>query len=163
MNAWWFPPVPATIEPARGRDVEAMAAIHCASFAHDWSADDIAALLGEPLVIGLVAKRGTWLGSRRPVGFVLIRAVAGEAEVLTIAVDPRKRGGGVGRQLMTAAMRRLRGAGVGVLFLEVDEGNGPALALYRGLGFREVGRRAGYYTQGGRPAASALVMRCDLG
>ncbi|MBL8573384.1 MAG: GNAT family N-acetyltransferase [Hyphomicrobiaceae bacterium] len=163
MSAWWFPSVPVTLAPATTADAEAMAAIHSASFAHDWSVEDIDGLLAEPLVFGIVARRGTWLGSHRPVGFVLIRAVAGEAEVLTIAVDPRKRGGGIGRQLMRAAIDRLTIDRVGMLFLEVDEGNGPAVTLYRGLGFREVGRRAGYYSQGGRPAASALVMRRDLG
>jgi [ribosomal protein S18]-alanine N-acetyltransferase len=44
------------------------------------------------------------------------------------------------------------------MFLDVAEGNGPAAALYRGLGFAEVGRRRRYYPDG----ADALVLRRDL-
>ena len=48
------------------------------------------------------------------------------------------------------------------MFLEVDEDNEPARRLYRRAGFREVGRRAGYYQQGRDHAATALVLRRDL-
>jgi ribosomal-protein-alanine N-acetyltransferase len=48
------------------------------------------------------------------------------------------------------------------VFLEVDEDNEPARRLYRRAGFREVGRRPGYYPQAGGNAATALVLRRDL-
>ena len=56
-------------------------------------------------------------------------------------------------------LRRLAGLGVRSVFLEVDEHNAPACRLYRRAGFREVGRRQGYYHGG----AAALVLRRDLG
>jgi ribosomal-protein-alanine N-acetyltransferase len=46
--------------------------------------------------------------------------------------------------------------------LEVEEGNGPAVALYRRAGFREVGRREGYYLKPDGTRASALAMALDL-
>ena len=50
----------------------------------------------------------------------------------------------------------------GIVFLEVDEDNEPARRLYQRAGFREVGRRPGYYQQGRDRAATALVLRRDL-
>ena len=59
-------------------------------------------------------------------------------------------------------LRELHAERAEALFLEVDETNVPALALYRRLGFREVGKRPAYYdrAEGGR--SGALVMRRDL-
>ena len=56
---------------------------------------------------------------------------------------------------------RLAAFGVTRVFLEVEEGNQPALRLYARAGFQEVGRRAGYYP---RPAGNvaALTLRRDL-
>ena len=48
------------------------------------------------------------------------------------------------------------------VFLEVDERNEPARRLYQRAGFREVGRRPGYYQQGREQPATALVLRRDL-
>ena len=58
-------------------------------------------------------------------------------------------------------LRRLAGLSARAVFLEVDEGNQPARRLYQRAGFREVGRRPGYY-QHGNHAATALVLRRDL-
>jgi ribosomal-protein-alanine N-acetyltransferase len=49
-----------------------------------------------------------------------------------------------------------------VLFLEVEDSNAPALALYERQGFREVARREAYYRKADGSAATALVMRVDL-
>jgi [ribosomal protein S18]-alanine N-acetyltransferase len=47
------------------------------------------------------------------------------------------------------------------VFLEVDEGNAPALRLYSRAGFEQVGRRPGYYANS-EGSASALVLRRNL-
>jgi len=57
-------------------------------------------------------------------------------------------------------LRRLAGLGVRAVFLEVAEDNGSARALYRRAGFRDVGRREGYYPAG--KGAAALILRRDL-
>ena len=92
---------------------------------------------------------------------MLSRLATGEAEILTIAVARARRGYGIGRQLMDAVLRELHAARAEALFLEVDETNGPAIALYRRLGFRQVGNRPGYYKHG-ESRTGALVMRRDL-
>jgi ribosomal-protein-alanine N-acetyltransferase len=84
---------------------------------------------------------------------------ADEAEILTLAVVPEARHGGIGLALVEAAMRRAAVAGAAAMFLEVASTNTPARALYAKAGFVRVGRRARYYADGG----DALVLRAELG
>src|SRR5262249_14613116 len=98
---------------------------------------------------------------QRLVGFIMSRLATDEAEILSIAVEPARRGRGLARALLDRNLRRLGGAGARAVFLEVDEGNVSARALYRRAGFREVGRRPGYYSNG-QTAAAALILRRDL-
>ena len=159
---WWTMPV-TVIGDVRSEDVERLAAIHAASFPRaPWSTADLSALLRQETVFGLVVRRANFFGTRSAVAFVLARLVAGEAEILTIAVDPAHRRRGFARQLMDHLFRRLYHDRADTLFLEVDAGNEAALALYRRLRFRKVGERKGYYAQGSVPGATALVMRADL-
>jgi ribosomal-protein-alanine N-acetyltransferase len=64
--------------------------------------------------------------------------------------------------LLDLHLRRLAGLGAKAVFLEVDEDNAAARRLYARAGFRDVGRRPGYYSQGRDHAATAVVMRRDL-
>ena len=99
-------------------------------------------------------------------GFNIIRQAQDEAEILSIAVDPKGRGRGLGESLMREAILRLRADRVEKLILEVDGSNEPALKMYKRLGFQSVGNRPGYYVgesaDGGEERSSALVMRLDL-
>ena len=87
------------------------------------------------------------------------RRAADEAEILSVAVARAWRGRGLARRLLDLHLRRLAGFGLRAVFLEVDEDNEPARRLYARAGFREVGRRPGYYPQGqrrqGRAGAAA--------
>ncbi|MDK9695883.1 MAG: GNAT family N-acetyltransferase [Siculibacillus sp.] len=159
---WWTMPV-TVIGDVRTEDLERLAAIHAACFpGAPWGSAELAGLLRQDTVIGLVVRRANFFGTRTPVAFVLARLVAGEAEILTIAVDPVHRRRGFARQLMENLLRRLYHDRAETLFLEVDAGNEAALSLYRRLRFRRVGERKGYYAHGTVPGATALVMRTDL-
>lgn len=142
-------------------DAEALAEIHSSAFARMWTADEFAALLAERTAFAIGIRRD-WLARRRLVGFVLVRVVLDEAEILTIAVRKDCRGRGYGRMLMTEALRRLSRAGAVACFLEVDGDNAPAVGLYRSLGFEIVGRRKDYYQAGSPGGGTALVMRVQL-
>ena len=76
---------------------------------------------------------------------MLARLAAGEGEILTVAVARAHRRQGLGWRLMDAVLRELHAQRAEALFLEVDETNVAAIALYRRLGFREVGKRPRYY------------------
>ncbi|TPG60631.1 GNAT family N-acetyltransferase [Roseomonas nepalensis] len=90
-----------------------------------------------------------------PAGFVLARAAAGEAEVLTLAVDPAAQRAGLGGALLGAAVAEVARRGASALFLEVSERNAPARALYARAGAAQVGLRRRYYPDG----SDALVLR----
>jgi ribosomal-protein-alanine N-acetyltransferase len=142
------------LSAARPRDATAIAALHAASFRRGWAEDEVYALLADKAVVG---HRATV--RRAMVGFVMSRAVADEAEILSLAIAPAWRGRGLSRPLLDFHLRALAGLAVRAIFLEVDEHNAPALRLYERAGFRQVGQRRGYYAGSG----SALILRRDLG
>jgi ribosomal-protein-alanine N-acetyltransferase len=150
----WFARSTPTLSEARPGDAAAIAALHRASFQRGWGEDEVYGLLVESNV---VAHRV--LSGRAVIGFILSRMAAGEAEILSVAIAPRQRGRGLARPLLDLHLRRLAGLGARAVFLEVDEHNTPARALYRRAGFYDVGQRKSYYQSG----ASALVLRRDLG
>lgn len=82
-------------------------------------------------------------------GFLISREVAGEVEILNLAVAPECRRSGVATALIESIESSL-------VFLEVRESNEPARNLYWKIGFRVVGRRENYYEN---PVETALVMR----
>jgi [ribosomal protein S18]-alanine N-acetyltransferase len=143
-----------TFLAARPRDAAAIAQLHGASFGRGWEEDEVHRLL---LDSALVAHRA--MVRRTMVGFIMSRMAADEAEILSVAIAPARRGRGYSRPLLDFHLRSLAGLGARTVFLEVDEHNAPACRLYGGAAFHEVGRRQGYY-QGG---AAALVLRRDLG
>ncbi|SNR23198.1 GNAT family N-acetyltransferase [Paracoccus sediminis] len=114
-----------------------LAALHARCFTHPrpWNSAEFASLLDSPHVFAL----------SRPRGFLLGRAVADQAELLTLAVAPDARRQGIGRDLVDdfAATSRRRGALRA--FLEVAADNIPAQALYRAAGWQHAGRRRRYY------------------
>lgn len=133
-----------------------LAAIHAEAFdgpdETPWGAAAFADLLGQAGVFAVEA----------PDGFILMRAVADEAEILTLAVRPgaRRRGEGgrlVGEGVLAAARR-----GAARVFLEVAEDNAAARALYARAGFAEAGRRPGYYAGADGARRDALILATDL-
>lgn len=159
----FLPSARSFVDEAGGEDVDALAEIHRRSFPRPWSGDDMAALLAETTTVKALALRQQPLfARRRAVGFVMLRSVVDEAEILTIAVDPAHRGRGHGRRLLEEAARRLYRDHVRSLFLEVEATNHIALGLYLSLGFEQIGERAGYYLQATGEPGTALVMRLQL-
>jgi [ribosomal protein S18]-alanine N-acetyltransferase len=143
-----------TFSVARPHDAAAIATLHGASFHRGWGEDEVSALLLD----GAVAADRLMI-RRTLVGFIMSRIAADEAEILSVAIAPARRGRGLSRPLLDFHLRRLAGRGVRAVFLEVDEHNEPARRLYAAADFAEVGRRAAYYEAG----ATAFVLRRDLG
>ena len=131
-----------------------LAALHAKAFSttRAWTTSEFAALLSQP---------GTFLEARHEC-FALIRVVADEAELLTLATDPDHQRRGHGRAVLSAGHARASKTGAASIFLEVAEDNAAAIALYSSMGYQQIGRRARYYQRSDAPAVAALVMRCDL-
>ena len=140
MSAPFFP----AADPGR------LAAIHAEAFAAPWDEAALTDLLASPGVFAVAEEDG----------FVLIRVVVDEAEILTLAVRPSARRAGLGVRLVEAAVVRAAALGAERMFLEVAEGNVAARALYARSGFVEMGHRRGYYshTDGRREDALTLVL-----
>jgi ribosomal-protein-alanine N-acetyltransferase len=149
--------VTLAIRPSVAADLYDLARLQAASFDEPWSVSEIEDLISAPGGFGLAA-----VADGRLSGFLIGRAIAGEAEIITVAVDPAVRRGGLGSALVERAAGVASEAGAACLFLEVAVDNEAALGLYEGAGFSRAGFRAGYYVRKGGPPADALVLRRDL-
>jgi ribosomal-protein-alanine N-acetyltransferase len=145
------------LSEAGPRDAAAFAALHAASFRRGWSETELEGLLADRSVFAHRAMAGRSLA-----GFIMSRLAADEAEILSVAVNPRRRGHGLGRRLLDLHLRRLASLGTRTVFLEVEEDNRAARRLYDRAGFNEVGRRNGYYARGAGGPGAALVLRRDI-
>jgi ribosomal-protein-alanine N-acetyltransferase len=144
------------IEPASLRDAPKLAQLHGASFHRGWGEGEFEQMLAERNTLVHRLRQG-----RKTIGFAVSRMAADEAEILSIAVEPKHRGRGLSRNLLLTHLGHLAGRGVHTVFLEVEEHNQPARRLYDRAGFAVTGRRERYYRQDGEQL-NALIMRRDL-
>jgi ribosomal-protein-alanine N-acetyltransferase len=91
-------------------------------------------------------------------GFLVAQSVAGEWEIENLVVDARCRRRGVASRLLRELLCRVEASRGETIALEVRESNEAARALYAKWGFREAGRRKGYYRQ---PEEAALLLLLD--
>jgi len=131
----------------------ALARLHALAFRTPppWSAGAFADLLNGPGVFLLTADGG----------FLLARAVADEAEILTLAVDPARRRQGIARRLLADFDAGATARGAVRAFLEVAADNAPARALYLGAGWHQIGIRKGYVRRPDGPDIDALILTRD--
>lgn len=145
-----------TVHRALPGDAALMAAIHASCFDRAWDEATMARFITAPGVLCLIGAPAQMVAA--PAGILIARIAADEAELLTLGVTPGSRRSGLGRALLARAAAELSAAGAKQLFLEVDEGNAPALALYRALGARQIGRRPGYYESGADATIFSLAL-----
>jgi [ribosomal protein S18]-alanine N-acetyltransferase len=151
-------PATETISPAVPGDAAMFASLHAACFRRGWTEAEFEQLLLDHRVVGQRA-----LLTRQVVGFAISRVVAGEAEILSLAVARPRRGRGLAGRLLDDHLRTLAGLGTHTVLLEVDDSNVPARRLYARRHFQQVGERRGYYPRPmGEASSTALVLRRDL-
>ncbi|MEL6683266.1 MAG: GNAT family N-acetyltransferase [Pseudomonadota bacterium] len=133
---------------------DTLAHLHARAFSQTraWSAKEFADLLAAPSTI--------LLGDDR--SFLLVRVVVDEAEILTIATDPAYRRQRLAKTLLVAGEGAASAAGATQMFLEVAEDNFAAKALYDAAGYKQVGRRPGYYVPKDKAGIAALLLRKHL-
>jgi ribosomal-protein-alanine N-acetyltransferase len=131
---------------------ERLAGIHAAAFPAPWDATALAGLLTQAGVFAV----------EQPDGFILLRTVADEAEILTLAVRPGARRRGLGARLVREGGTAAAARGAARLFLEVADDNTAALALYARAGFAGTGRRPGYYARPDGGRQDALILALNL-
>ncbi len=151
-----------SIRRATVADCDDLSDIHAGSFSRGWSGAEFESLLVQSGTHALIAHRRNPLGRRSAAGFILYRIVADEAEILTVAVARESRRRGIGSALLEEALRHAYREGAERIYLEVEDTNRAAIALYRWAEFHETGRRAGYYREGRAAPGGALVMLRQL-
>ena len=131
-------------------DVDAVSEIEIKSFALPWKRDtffEVVQRENTAYVVGelggkIVAYAGAWLAF-------------GEAEVMSVAVDPEFRGRGFGRKLFAELLKICKSRGATAVTLEVRPSNTAAIKIYESFGLKSVGRRKNYYVDNGE---DALIM-----
>ena len=79
------------------------------------------------------------------VAYAVVMASGDDLELLRIAVSPSQRRHGIARDLVGELIGKARDAGARHVFLEVEESNVSARALYESAGFVRISQRAHYY------------------
>lgn len=121
-------------------------------FSDPWSVNSIQYELNNRLSLWLVATDGETV-----VGYIGSQTVLGEADIMNVAVSPQYRRRGIGEKLITSLELLLKEEkDVYQLTLEVRVSNEPAIALYKKLGFSQVGKRPNYYSH---PKEDAYILR----
>ena len=131
--------------------VAQIAALEKLCFVDPWSEESIATELNSRLSYWLVALEG-----EQVVGYIGSQSVLGESDMMNVAVHPDFRRRGIAEALIAALSVALQERDNVFLTLEVRASNDPAIALYKKLGFIQVGLRKNYYRH---PKEDALIMR----
>ena len=138
-----------------------MTVMDCAfgdKFGEAWTRSQLSGILPMGGVLLMIAIDRA---SESVVGFSLSRTVAGESELLLIAVLPGEQRRGVGTLLLDHFLDRARKDGVSRVHLEVRDGN-PAIDMYHFAGFSPVGRRRNYYHATSGKRYDAITLACEL-
>lgn len=135
--------------------------LHAASFAFPWSSTDFENYLADASIVADGAVNEA--APKGPLGgFIMSRLTPPDAEFLTFAVDPSRRGAGLGRALIDRHLLNLERGGARLIFLEVADDNAPALRLYESSSFKIIGRRENYYQRANGERRAALTLRLEL-
>jgi [ribosomal protein S18]-alanine N-acetyltransferase len=132
-----------------------IAELHAECFPPGWSSKAVADLIAMPGAFALLAEAA----AGEPVGFLIARCAADEAEILGLGVRSSHRRLGVAAALLTEAAARLVLKGARRLHIEVARSNAGALSAYEKLGFTVTGDRKGYYQASGRREDALTMMR----
>lgn len=136
-----------TIRRARDDDMAAIVALLASASPHPWTAVQVNEELARAGALCQV------MATDAGVAAVLLGfTVVDEWHILEVATSPSERRRGHARALLLAGCRQARERACTTCLLEARASNAPALALYRSLGFTEVGRRARYYAPDGEDA-----------
>lgn len=139
------------IEKMNSSHVAHIAQLEKICFSDPWSENSIASELDNKLAFWLVAAEGDTVA-----GYIGSQTVIDETDMMNVAVHPDFRRQGIAEELVNTLVENLQKMGSHCLTLEVRASNVPAIALYKKLGFAEIGRRKNYYRN---PREDALILR----
>ena len=92
----------------------------------------------------------------------VMSVASGECHLLTLCVSPEFQRQGFARKLFQILLDRAFKLEASVCFLEVRSSNAGAIALYRSMGFAQVGERRNYYPNQRTGREDALILSRQL-
>ena len=144
------------VEPMLPRDLPEVLAIEQATFPVPWTHENF---LHEVENNPFACNRVVRLARGAVAGYASAWMVDGEVRINNIAVHKDFRRLGFGELLLRSILELGKVLGCASAVLEVRPSNLPAISLYTKMGFQEIGRRKGYYSD---TREDALVMRVSL-
>lgn len=138
-----------TIIPINKSHISAVANIEKVCFASPWTEEGIAEELENSLAHFLVAV------GEEVMGYIGVHEICGEGSITNVAVMPNFRCKGIGKALVSAAIKGAKERNCEFITLEVRKSNFPAISLYSSLGFEQVGLRKNFYSS---PNEDAVLM-----
>lgn len=144
-------------EPMQKTDLDEVLALEESVYPHPWSMANFVDSLNSNYEAWVLRDRDGEL-----LGYFLLMAVVDESHLLNVAVSAEKQGQGLGRFLLNQAVACSRGLGMESVLLEVRPSNTRALKIYERYGFKQIGRRKGYYPAANGQREDAIVMRFGI-
>ena len=141
-------------EPMSHADLDDVLALELSVYPHPWSHANFLDSLNSNYQAWVLRDQAGDL-----LGYFLLMAIVDEAHLLNVAVSAERQGQGLGRLLLNQAVACARGLGMDSVLLEVRPSNVRALEIYKRYGFKEIGRRKGYYPAADQQREDAIVMR----
>jgi len=144
-------------EPMQQSDLGDVLALEASVYPHPWSMGNFVDSLSSNYEAWVLRDQNGDL-----LGYFLLMAIVDEAHLLNVAVSAERQGQGLGRVLLNQAVACARGLGMGSVLLEVRPSNTRALEIYERYGFKQIGRRKGYYPAANQQREDAIVMRFEV-
>lgn len=139
-----------TLSHLKAEHIDQLAALERLCFSDPWSRESLAQELDNPLSCYYLCLEG-----EQVLGYIGTRQLAGEWEIVNVAVDPARRREHIASRLMEWLLRDAAERQCERIFLEVRQSNLPAIGCYTRFGFRQVGLRKNYYE---KPVENAILM-----
>ncbi len=140
------------IVPMNADHLEELEKLERICFSRPWSRKMLAEELENQCAAFLVAQDSI---TQQVMGYAGLLVMADEGYITNVAVFPEFRRQGVAAKLIAVFENFAQGNKLAFLTLEVRPSNTAAIALYKGFGFEEVGRRKNYYDL---PKEDALIL-----
>jgi len=152
-----------TVSPLVESDIASILEIEKDSQPEPWTqqafVEEIDRADSRMLVVRVVTGPAAGSPSQEIAGYICFWLVAGEIQILNIAVRKALRRQGIARKLLELAIRTAREENAGYITLEVRKSNLAARKLYETFGFSVIGERPNYYGEHREPA---IVMELEI-
>lgn len=139
------------IRPMKEEDAARVAAMDAENFSDPWSFEAFQKIYFDKNYIVLISEEEGII-----LGYCVLLCAGTQADITKVCTAARERRKGIAAALLSALFEEGKERKTEEYFLEVREGNTAARALYKKMGFEEIGTRKNYYE---KPRENAVLMK----